>query len=105
MSLESNQSKLPAELAVEDPEGGTFYCYSNVLGMSWTAQDVKLQFYELLDDSDKFPSTYSPRLERLAVVTVSWTQLKELATVVNQAVSRYEELNGLIRPLGDVKVP
>jgi len=105
MSFETTQKNLPSEITVENPEDGTFYCYSNVFGMAWTAQDVKLQFFELLDDSDKFPSTFSPRLERTAVVTVSWTQLKELATLVHQAVSKYEELNGPIKTLAETKIP
>lgn len=66
---------------------------------------MKLQFCELLEVSDKSPSTFTPRLEREAVITVSWMQAKEIARLLGQVVTAYEELNHKLPSPADIKVP
>jgi hypothetical protein len=105
MAIETTSTPFPSEIEIEAPEEGTFYCYSNIFNLAWSAQDLKLQFCELMDDSTKFPSGFTPRLERLAIVTVSWTQAKEIARMLTQIVAKYEELNGPVPSVADIKIP
>jgi hypothetical protein len=92
-------------MKIEEPEEGAFSCYSNHFMVGWTAQDVKLQFLQLVDTSDKAPSDFTPCLIREAVVTVSWIQTKEIARLLSRVVSAYEELNGKLPTPEEIKVP
>ena len=105
MPNRSVPTPLPTELKISEPAEGVFACYSNFFNVAWTAHDLRLQFCELTDASEKSPSPFTPRLEREAVITVSWMQVKQIARVLSDVVAAYEAKNGPLPIPSEIKVP
>jgi hypothetical protein len=40
-----------------------------------------------------------------AIITVSWTEAKQIAEILTEVVRRYEETNGVIKRVSELKVP
>ena len=96
----------PASLKIEQPEEGVFSCYSNHIQITWRAQDIQLIFGEVSDASEEVPSQFTPRLERRAIVTLSWIQAKQIVNLVNGTITKFEQLNGITIPnVEDIKIP
>jgi len=89
-------SKLP----LEEPEGGVFEAYANVINLSWTLYDLRIRFAELLqvpdDDRPTWENQHGVVLER-AAITLSWHQAKNLIDMLNGVVKNYEEINGELK--------
>jgi hypothetical protein len=94
-------SKLP----LEEPEGGIFEAYSNVVNMNWTLYDVRIRFAELLqvpdDDRPNWENQHGIVLER-AAITLPWHQAKALCNMLAGVVKNYEEINGELKA---IKIP
>jgi hypothetical protein len=96
----------PAALAgtvnTEEPPGGTQYFHTDYVSVHWSLIDVKVRFGELVKH---IPATNTSILWERAVVTMSWEEAKVLASVLQDAISRYEHVNGEIKKLADLKLP
>lgn len=78
--------------AVTSPDG-VFSVYSNHVGLSGSASDVRMMFGELLDVApDKV------RVLQRVHVMVSWLQAKAIARLLQDYVDSYEKLNGPLMP-------
>lgn len=73
---------------------GVAEIYSNYLDASWTLHDVRMRFAQIVTNGeDQFYAE-----ERVAV-TLPWQQAKVLRDVLSNLISRYEELNGEMKPI------
>ena len=88
------------KLKVEEPTGGTFYFYSNLVQVTWTALDVKIRFGELR----KFTASETIVKEH-AVAGMAWAEAKTLMRFLQQAIAGYEQLNGEIKIAPELKLP
>jgi hypothetical protein len=90
------------KLPLEEPEGGLFEAYSNVVNMNWTLTDVRIRFAELIQVPDEDRPTWENQhgilLER-AAITMSWHQAKYLLNMLAGLIKNYEEINGEIKQL------
>jgi hypothetical protein len=95
-------------LPLEEPEGGIFDAYSNVVNIDWTLYDVRLRFAELTqvpnDEAPSWKSQHIIVLER-AAITIPWHQAKYLRDILHRVVSEYEKLNGELKPIKLVSDP
>jgi hypothetical protein len=82
----------PTVEAVMSPDG-VFSLYSNHVGLSGNASDVRIMFGELLDVSPG-----KVKVLQRAHVLVSWLQVKAIARLLQDYVDSYENLNGPIMP-------
>jgi hypothetical protein len=91
-----------AKVPLEEPEGGVFEAYSNVVNMNWTPYDVRMRFAELLqvpdDDRPTWENQHGIVLERVAV-TIPWHQARLLRDMLDGLIKNYEQLNGELKPL------
>ncbi len=83
------------------PDEGIFQIYSNYIDVAWTLFDVTIRFAQIVPlpmegDKARFEA------EENARVTLAWPEAKILATIMADLVSRYERVNGEIKP---VKLP
>jgi hypothetical protein len=96
----------PAALArtvnTEEPPGGTQYFHTDYVLVHWSLFDVKVRFGELVK---YIATTNSSTVWERAVVTMSWGEAKFLASVLRDAISRYESVNGEIKTLPGLKLP
>lgn len=88
------------KLRIQEPAGGTFYFYSNLVQVTWSAVDVKIRFGELT----KFDASETIVKEH-AAASMAWAQAKTLMTFLQQAVAGYERLNGEIKIAPELKLP
>jgi len=90
------------KLPLEEPEGGLFEAYSNVVNMNWTLYDLRLRFAELLqvpdDDRPTWENQHGIVLERVAV-TMPWHQAKTLRDMLDKLIKNYEEINGELKTI------
>ncbi len=68
--------------------------YSNFVFLNWSMTDVRIRFGQLLPSDDGGPVS-----EDRAAVTVSWSTAKLLCDLLADAVRRFEQANGEIKPL------
>ena len=91
----------PSKIPLEEPEGGVFEAYSNVVNMNWTLTDVRLRFSELIqvpdDDRPTWENQHGILLER-ASITIPWLQAKALRDMLDGILKNYEEINGELKP-------
>jgi hypothetical protein len=87
---------------LEEPEGGLFAAYSNVVNLDWTLYDIRLRFAELMqvpdDESPSWINQHGILLERVAV-RLPWHQAKALRDMLDGVIRSYEALNGELKPL------
>jgi hypothetical protein len=90
------------EVITQEPPGGTQYFHTDYVLLHWSLFDVKVRFGELVKhDIATKTSTVCDR----AVVTMSWGEAKFLTSLLQQAISRYEQANGEIKTIPDLKLP
>jgi hypothetical protein len=68
--------------------------YSNYLHSSWSLTDVRLLFGQL---KPQYGDSKDFLVEERGAVTLSWSQAKHLAKVLQAIVDKYEEANGEIK--------
>ncbi|MEO8657229.1 MAG: DUF3467 domain-containing protein [Bryobacteraceae bacterium] len=76
---------------------GVHNVYSNHLQALWTTDGVRIRYGELIKISGE-PSERLFTIEDRAAITLAWTQAKYLHAVLSDIISRYEALNGEIKP-------
>ncbi len=87
---------------IQDPEGGVFMEYANVVNVDWTLYDVQLHFGELMQFPDGENSSWKARTTAIldkASITIPWHQAKYLANLLSAVVHNYEEINGELKPI------
>lgn len=80
------------------PDEGVFQVYSNYVDVAWTLFDVTVRFAQIVP----LPRDGSgPRFEaeENARITLAWPEAKILANILADLVSRFEKVNGEIKPL------
>lgn len=103
------KSDLPAaqqakKLDIIRPKDGMATFYANHLQLGQTNFDARIVFGEITDVDDT-------RIEvtQRVQVTMAWLEVKALAVILTNAVSRFEELNGPFKeefaPLEKSKLP
>lgn len=99
--MADEQSMPPIEM--QETEKGVFSCYSNNINLSWTAFDVKMHFGEFYDDIREMPIKSNIKITKQAVITLTWSQAKQIADLMAHVIARYEETNGKIPNVEDFK--
>jgi hypothetical protein len=96
--LNLDLSKLP----LEEPEGGVYATYSNMVNLDWTTSDLRLRFAELMqvpsDEDRTWVGQHLVILEK-ALVTIPWHQAKILCNLLAGVIRSYEDLNGELKPI------
>jgi hypothetical protein len=94
-----------SDIRYEEPEGGMFSTYSNIVNFDWTLYDVRLRFGELIhvpnDDNPVWANQTKIVLEK-AAINIPWRQAKILRDMLDGVIRNYETING---ELGPVKLP
>ena len=93
----------PTGLTIEDAKGGTTRCYANQVDVSWTAFDIQLHFNEFFDDIREVPLKSNYRVEKKAMVTLSWVEAKQLLGILGKVIAGYEKNNKQIPTVDDFK--
>lgn len=91
--------QIPPEIIITDAPG-IFKTYSNHINVIWNSFDVRLSFGDstaVVDQSGKV------HVETKAVVTVSWTEAKQIAEIMAQVIRRFEEANGPIKRVEELR--
>lgn len=78
--------------AVTSPDG-VISVYSNHVGLSGNASDIRIMFGELMDVTPE-----RVRVMQRVHVMVSWLQAKAIAQLLQDYVDSYEKLNGPLMP-------
>jgi hypothetical protein len=80
------------------PEEGIFQFYSNYIDAAWTLFDVSIRFAQIvpLPRDGGGPNFEAEENVR---VTLAWPEVKFLASMLTDLVSRFERVNGEIKPL------
>jgi len=90
------------KLPIEEPEGGLYEAYSNIVNLNWTLTDVRLRFAELIQVGDNEHPTWENQhgilLER-AAITIPWNQAKVWCNMLTGIIQNYEDINGELKPL------
>jgi hypothetical protein len=88
------------EIPLEEPEGGVFSAYSNVINLDWTLFDLRIRFSELTQvPNDQAPSwnrQHAIVLEH-AAVRIPWYQAKHLRDQLDGVIRNYEAINGELK--------
>ena len=95
---EAGKSKDVQVTVVQQP-GGVYRAYSNHINVSWTSNDVRLEFNDLTRQSVMVPSESdvpTNRIEQLASIALAWSQAKVLHSMLGDMLHRFEEINGEI---------
>ena len=96
-------SKKPPEWI--KPEEGTIDFYANTAHLTWSLDDVRVRFAQLVDS----PETPNPGNQFIGVaeervaVTFTWRNAVIFRNALNQLLEAYEKVNGPINV--DVKLP
>jgi hypothetical protein len=92
-------------IRLEEPDGGIFAAYSNVVNMDWTLFDLRLRFGELMqvgdDESPSWQNQHGIVLEH-AAIRIPWQQAKVLRDMLVGVIKNYEEINGELK---QIKLP
>jgi hypothetical protein len=87
------------------PEEGVFDVYANMAHLTWSLDDVRVRFAQLVDS----PETPNPGdqffgvAEERVAVTISWRNAVVFRNSLSQAIESYEKVNGPIKL--DMKLP
>lgn len=87
------------------PEDGVFDVYANTAHMTWSLDDVRVRFAQLIES----PETPNPGdqfvgvAEERVAVTFSWRNAVVFRDALNRVIESYEKTNGPIKI--DVKLP
>ena len=87
------------------PEDGVFEVYANTAHLTWSLDDLRVRFAQLVDSpetpnpGDKFVGVAEERV----AVTFSWRNAIVLRNALAAAIDNYEKVNGPIRI--DIKLP
>jgi hypothetical protein len=87
------------------PEEGVFDVYANTAHLTWTQDDVRVRFAQLIES----PETPNPGdrfvgvAEERVAVTFSWRNAVIFRDGLNRAIENYEKVNGSIKV--DVTLP
>jgi hypothetical protein len=87
------------------PEDGVFDVYANTAHMTWSLDDVRVRFAQLIES----PETPNPGdqfvgvAEERVAVTFSWRNAVVFRDALNRVIESYEKTNGPIRT--DIKLP
>ncbi|MGO9261489.1 MAG: DUF3467 domain-containing protein [Bryobacteraceae bacterium] len=98
---------MPKELETPQPEivvadaADVFRTYSNHINIMWNSFDVRLNF----GDSTVMPGADGKvHVQTKAVITVSWTEAKQIAEILAQVIERFEKVNGPIKRAEELKI-
>jgi Protein of unknown function (DUF3467) len=95
---EETEQAQPEPVITDAPE--VYREYSNHINITWNAFDVRFCF----GDGDSMVKTDGKRhVETKAVITVSWTQAKQIAEILAEVIRRFEAANGEIKRVTDIK--
>ena len=90
---------LEPKFEVVEPNNGIYHTYTNHITADWTLFDIHLRFGELaMQPGFKTPGFSVTRLEERACITMSWAEAKNLRELLTDLISRYEDVNGEIKP-------
>jgi hypothetical protein len=94
-----DKTKAQAEIApfswIESEEG-VCEAYSNFIHMNWTLYDVRIKFGQIIPHPEQQPGAAVWAISDQAALTIPWGQAKVLRGMLDEAVSKYEALNGEI---------
>lgn len=97
MDEEKKQPETPVKFEWVKRKEGTPEIYSNYVNASWTLFDVRITLGQLVPLD--VGSNTGFVVEERAAVTVAWPEAKVLRDALVDLVSRYEKVNGEIKPL------
>jgi hypothetical protein len=87
---------------IEEPEGGVFSAYANVVNLDWTLYDLRIRFSELTqvpnDEAPCWTRQHAIVLEH-AAIRLPWHQAKILRNQLDGVIRNYEALNGDLKPI------
>jgi hypothetical protein len=98
MPNDTNQ-KQPTIVFTDAPD--IMRAYSNHINITWNAFDVRLHFGESDVILDKNGNV---NVQTKAVLTVSWTEAKQITEILNKVIKGFETLNGPIKRVDDIQV-
>jgi hypothetical protein len=78
------------------PKESTPEMYGNYLHVSWTLFDIRIQVGKLVPTGSELTEFV---VEQQGALTVAWPEAKVLRDMLNDVVTRYEKVNGEIKPL------
>lgn len=81
---------------------GVFEDYGNQINLTWTLFDVALRFGQIVPAPGEDPPWANMEV---AAITIPWGQAKALRDMLNDIVSRYENANGGIKPISEMRLP
>jgi hypothetical protein len=87
------------------PEEGVFDFYANTAHMTWSLDDVRVRFAQLVTDPEA-PNPgdpYSAVAEERVALTFSWRNAVIFRDALSRLITAYEHVNGPIKM--DVKLP
>lgn len=97
--MPNNTNQLPPIVITDAPD--ILRAYSNHINVTWNAFDVRLHFGETDVVADKSGNI---NVQTKAVITVSWTEAKQIAEILSKVVGGFEKLNGPIRRVDEIQV-
>lgn len=99
--MSDTTAKPSPEVAIDYP-ADVLRAYSNHINIQWNVFDLRLAF----GDSDVVPAPDGKiHVQTRAVITVSWTEAKQIAELLTEVVRRFEDANGTIKRISEMKVP
>ncbi len=72
--------------------------YTNFIALSWTLFDVRMRLGQVIPTASKVTETGFVAEEKYGL-TMAWPQAKDLLARLTDAITRYEQANGEIKPL------
>lgn len=90
-----SETALPAFPWVQTDEG-VCDVYSNFLNLNWTLYDIRIRFGQIIPNPEQQPDVALWAINEWAAVTMPWGQAKALRDMLNEAVLKYEAVNGEI---------
>jgi hypothetical protein len=87
------------------PEEGVFDVYANTAHLTWSLDDVRVRFAQLINSPETpNPGTsFSGVAEERVAVTFSWRNAVIFRNGLSQLIESYEKVNGPIKV--DIKLP
>lgn len=91
--------KRPEIVITDAPD--VFRTYANHINVTWNVFDVRLHF----GDSDVLTDSQGKvNVKTKTMVTMSWTGAKQVADILAQVIRRFEEVNGPIKKVEEIKI-
>jgi hypothetical protein len=103
--MTDNESEAKKPIEWMKPEEGVFDFYANTAHLTWSLDDVRVRFAQLVDS----PETPNPGGSFVAVaeervaVTFSWRNAVVFRNALSAVIESYEKVNGPIKL--EVKLP